>query len=98
MNGICNECSVLKEKKWCDFHVKYWHQMVHNESSHTSDVAIAECRCNQPERSKREEDCKGLCDNKGVTIPGGWDWHNLSESTLLSMRCSEHCGDTVRDK
>jgi len=52
----------------------------------------------QPERSKREEGCKGLCDNKGVTIPAGIHMNALSESTLRSMRCSEHCGNTVRDK
>ena len=49
-------------------------------------------------RSKREEDCKGLCSNKGVTIPFSMDYRSVTEKTLLSMRCSEHCGNTVSHK
>ena len=55
----------------------------------------------QPERSKREEDCTGKC-SPDIPLILLDEWPNLfhpgSVKKVLSMRCSEHCSNTVRDK
>jgi len=53
---------------------------------------------NQPERSKREDsDCVLNCEDYSCTYyPDACNSH--SKICKLEMRCSEHCGNTVRDK
>ena len=59
-----------------------------------------ECKTNQPERSKRE-DCKLDMNER---ICNCYMNYNCSCPTIkealeyIQMRCSEHCGNTMRDK
>jgi hypothetical protein len=53
---------------------------------------------NQPERSKREDKCKEDIDDRHVCV-----WASTCRDINHGcgkhlMRCSEHCGNTVRDK
>jgi hypothetical protein len=59
------------------------------------------CIVDQPERSKREEVCTGKC-SPTVSLVLLDEWPNPlvrgSVEKVRAMRCSEHCGNTVRDK